>query len=205
MSMLMRSTIVACLAVAVAPLPGFAAQPARELVVHDVAHDANAVNDQLGGRQAGDITTSAGSADEADLRRLRVRSLRQGGKPVGLSFLFTTTEPLGEHRATGKDVELWLEINLDGDCMFTLRVPTTDGRVGDARLTPGFCSGTGTRKLRAVQNGAEIRVDAMYGQLPPEVTPGRRAQELTLSTRLLTAQYPAGDLDSRYVTDVTLP
>lgn len=202
----MRRMLVICLAVAVAPGPAFAQERSTELVVQDPAGDANALNDQLAGRYAGDVETSQGSVDEADLRSLRVRSLHQDGKPVGLSFLFTTTEPLAEHRPSGQDVDLWLQVNLDGDCMFTIRVPTSDGQVGEATLTPGFCTGVGTKKLRAVQNGKEVRVDAKYGELPPEVTPGRRAQQLTLATRLLTPQgLTVGTFDNQYVTSVTLP
>lgn len=179
--------LAACFAV-LAPLPAVGAAPSPA-VVTDVAEDANALNDQ-GEGLVGNRATPGQSAGEADLRELTFAALRTRGRTTGASITFTTQEPFQAHRRTGQALAMGLVAQVDGNCLFSLIVTTSQaGSVDTASLGRGGCTGAGAPvSLPAVQSGSTVRVDVPYELMPPQAQAGTQLRDVRVFTRLAPAQ-----------------
>lgn len=191
---------LAAVAATLAAVPASAQPPARQLVLQDVAGDANGLNDQGSERVVGDIAIPGLSSPEADLLRVRLAPLKQSGRVIGWSLSFRLAGRVGPNSRTGQDLAYGLVAQASEACRFQVLYQTHGSRAGGASTTSsGGCGATETRAqpLAATVAGDLIRVDLPYAFLPDAVRRGVVLRDIQAFVRLVPGgTAPLGELDA---------
>ena len=191
------------------PLPALAAGGSGDLVMKDVAGDANGINDQGSEFIVGDVPTPGMSSAEADLRRVRLSPLREGGRTIGWSVAFRVSGPIGPHARTGEQLEYGVVAQPNRDCRFSVKFTTSGPGRGTAAFSNGGHCGerSGRFEVPARVDGSVVRVDLPYRLLPADVQPGVRLRDLQAWTRFSPqGTHGIGELDNvRAAGDYRLP
>lgn len=191
-----KALLAALCCAVVVPLPALAVGAPRDLVLEDAAEDANGLNDQGSERVVGDVSTPGLSAPEADLLRVRLSALRDGGSTTGWSVAFRVAGEVGPQAQTGDQLEYGLVAQPTEDCRFLVTFTTSGAGRGSAVFRSSSC-GTGSVALPASVAGSVVRVDLPYRLLPRDVQPGARLGDVQAYTRLAPrGSGGVGELDS---------
>lgn len=189
----------ACCA-AVLPLPAVAAVSPGDLVLTDVAGDANGLNDQGSERVVGNLATPAASSPEADLLRVRLSPLIERGTTTGWSVAFRVGGEIGPHQQSGEQLAYGLVAQPTEQCRVSVTFTTAGSGRGSAALADsGACGGDAGQSVElpvAVEGGA-VRIDLPYRLLPRDLQPGVVLRDVQAFTRLVPGGSGAvGELDS---------
>jgi hypothetical protein len=167
-------------------------------VLEDAAQDANGLNDQGSERVVGDIATPGMSSPEADLLRVRLSTLREGGRTTGWSVAFRVAGDVGPQAQTGEELEYGLVAQPTPDCRFAVTFTTSGAGRGTAAFSDSGGCGPGSRvELPSRLDGSVVRVDLPYRLLPNGVQPGARLGDVQAWTRFAPhGSSGAGELDN---------
>lgn len=193
-----KALLAALCCAVVLPLPALAVGGPGDLVLEDVAQDANGLNDQGSERVVGDVSTPGMSSAEADLLRVRLSALREGGRTTGWSVAFRVAGDVGPQAATGEQLEYGLVAQPTPDCRFSVTFTTSGAGRGTAAFSDSGGCGPGSRvELPSRLDGSVVRVDLPYRLLPRGVQPGARLGDVQAWTRLSPqGMHGFGELDN---------
>jgi hypothetical protein len=183
-----KAVVGAACCAAILPLPALATVSPAELVLSDVAGDANGLNDQGSERLVGNVAAPAGSAPEADLLRVRLSPLSERGRTTGWSVAFRVSGDIGPHQQSGEQLAYGLVAQPTEQCRFSVIFTTSDAGRGSAALTDsGGCGGDAGRSgaLPAAVDGSVVRIDLPYRLLPRDLQAGTVLRDLQAFTRLV--------------------